>query len=159
LNAQLLRDASKRARSTSNEIHGVTSQSTEEIDAERESAAICAVWAGTLWIPKALVGKLAGVDNVSVDRWLDVQKIFSLQLDGKRYLPRYAFDERWQPLDSIRQVTDVFGAAYSSLALAIWFETPSLFLDNARPRDLVTKDAQLLVACAQDCVANEHYAG
>jgi hypothetical protein len=139
LNAQLLRDASKRARSTSNEVHGVTSQSTEEIDAERESAAICAVWAGTLWIPKALVGKLAGVDNVSVDRWLDVQKIFSLQLDGKRYLPRYAFDERWQPLDSI--------------------ETPSLFLDNARPRDLVTKDAQLLVACAQDCVANEHYAG
>jgi hypothetical protein len=159
LNAQLLREASKRARSTANKILGVMTKSTEELEAERQSDAIRAVWAGTLWIPKALLGKLAGVDDALVDRWLDAHKLFSLQLDGKHYLPRYAFDERWQPLDAIRQVTRVFGAAYSSLALAMWFETPSLFLDNAKPRDLVTKDAQLLVACAQDCLTNEHYAG
>jgi hypothetical protein len=159
LSAQLLRDASKRARSAANEILGATSRSTEELEADRQSAAIRAVWAGTLWIPKALLGKLAGVDDASVDRWLDAGKLLSLQLDGKHYLPRYAFDDQWQPLDAIRQVTHTFGTAYGSLALAMWFETPSLFLDNAKPRDLVTKDAQLLVACAQDCLINEHYAG
>jgi hypothetical protein len=150
---------SKRARSAATTILGRMSESAEELEAERQSEAICAVWAGTLWIPKALVGQLAGVPAASVDRWLEAHELFSLQLDGKQYLPRYAFDERWQPLDSIRKVTRVFGAAYSSLALAIWFETPSLFLEKARPRDLVTKDAQLLIACAQDCVTNEHYAG
>jgi hypothetical protein len=140
-------------------ILGVMSQSTEELEAKRQNEAIRAVWAGTLWIPKGLLGKLARVDDALVDRWLDAHKLFSLQLDGNDYLPRYAFDERWQPLDAIRQVIHVFGVAYSSLALAMWFETPSVFLDNAKPRDLITEDAQLLVACAQDCLSNEHYAG
>jgi hypothetical protein len=135
------------------------SQPLEGLEAKRRSEVIRAVWAGTVWIPKGLLGKLAGVDDALVDRWLDAHKLSSLQLDGKHYVPRYAFGERWQPLDAIRHVTHAFGAACSGLALAMWFETPSVFLDNAKPRDLVTKDAQLLVACAQDCLSNEHYAG
>jgi hypothetical protein len=94
-----------------------------------------------------------------VIEWLVERKLFSLELERQTFLPRYAFDEHWLPIDAIAQVIHVFGQTYSNIDVAAWFESPSKFLDNARPRELLTKDAALIVACARDCFSNEHYAG
>jgi hypothetical protein len=135
------------------------SNSTEELEAERQTRAIREVFSGTVWIPRHHLARLAGVDAATVDQWIGERKLFALRLDGRVYLPRYAFNAQWQPLDVVGQVIGVFGDSYSSMALAIWFENASSFLDDAKPRELVERDSALIIACAKDCFSNEHYAG
>jgi hypothetical protein len=76
--------------------------------------------------------------------WIRLGRTFSVKYAGKEYFPRYAFDERYQPLPVIGDVLAVFGELADPWRIAAWFHFPSPWLvtrDERGARNVAPKDA------------------
>ena len=134
-------------------------ESTELLAAQLETKAIASVWSGTVWIPRLQLAEFARTSVAAIDKWVADGRLFGLTLDGESYFPRYALDERYQPMDVISHVLRIFQGENSNMSVAAWFESTSGFLRGARPRELVSIDSDLVVAAARNSLENERYAG
>lgn len=107
------------------------------------------------WLPANIVSRRGGsgaeVKNPSglANRWKRTKKIFAVTIDGKDLYPAYALDIGGQPLPLIKKIIELFGETKTPWALAAWFGSPNSWLNNAKPKDLLTSNPKRVLEAAQ----------
>jgi hypothetical protein len=92
-------------------------------------------------------------------RWRKEGRIFGVTYRdatkrAKTYFPAFQFDDHLQPLDAVARVLEVFAPhPMTEWEIALWFTTPSGWLDDRRPADLLHEDPGAVVASAEHEVA------
>ncbi len=121
--------------------------------AKLESKAIDAIFAGTEWLTADELGRQhnpnARNPHSVVSRWRTASRIFGVEKAGKTLFARYQFDELWEPRPAVGEVLAVF-KDYSPLRIASWFESTNSMLDAKRPRSLLARIPQKVIAAARD---------
>lgn len=107
---------------------------------------------GTRWLTAAEFAELAGLAideaGLRLKRWEDEGALFTLTRREVLRVPEYLLGSDHQPLPV---AADVIRALrhYNPKSLAIWFESTASHLDGRRPRDLIKKEPQLVLAAAR----------
>lgn len=119
------------------------------------SKAVAAVINGTEWLTARTVGKRLdpeATDSLAVtNQWKKESRIFAIELAGQPLYPAYLFDETGNPIHEVAEILGVF-AGYSPFRIAAWFESTCGMLHGKRPREVLTSNAQAVVAAAKDHV-------
>ncbi|MGJ7511303.1 hypothetical protein [Variovorax sp. GT1P44] len=119
---------------------------------ELERRAIEAVMKGTQWLTGAEIGRLVNptVVNVrsTVNRWQANGRIFGIDHRGTKLYPAYAFDATWQPLPAVQEILRVL-TDFSAFKIASWFESTNSALNSRRPRLVVARDPDAVLAAAK----------
>jgi hypothetical protein len=120
---------------------------------ELERRAIEAIMNGSEWRSAAEIGRLLDPEAVNphaaVSRWQASGRIFGIDHRGRKMYPAYIFDATWQPLPAVKKVLSTL-ADYSPFKLAAWFESTNSSLGGRRPRELVARDPDAVLAAAKD---------
>lgn len=75
-----------------------------------------------------------------IKRHRDAHRLVSVTVQGEAYVPGLLLDDIAEPLTGIEQVlAPLVEAGMDSWAVWVWLDTPSGWLDGARPADLLTK--------------------
>lgn len=82
------------------------------------------------------------------NRWKRSGKIFAIPLEGKDLYPSYALDIGGQPLALIKKIIVLFGETKTPWSLAVWFGSPNSWLDNKKPKDLLTSSPERVLEAA-----------
>lgn len=107
-----------------------------------------AVLHGTQWLTAFEVEELV--------QWEAQGLIFAIARDGEHLFPRYALGDDVRPLRVVADILVVL-KEYSSEHVASWFESTSKFLGGRRPREIVAKDPQRVLAAARYAIDTERY--
>jgi hypothetical protein len=125
------------------------------VDAQRaalEQRAIEAVFSGTEWLTAEQAGRLrdpaARNPHAAVGRWRAQGKLFAIPKGGVLYVPRYAFDEGFEPQPVVAEVLAAL-AGLSPYRVASWFESVNGRLGGRRPRELVATDPAAVLQAAR----------
>ncbi len=115
-----------------------------------------AVLEGAPWLTAAQIADLAGFSasnpSAQPNRWKRDGLIFALQLKGTDYYPGYALDPDggYRPRKALGPILGAFGPAKDAWGLAYWFASANSFLGGQRPQDLLARQADRVLAAAQD---------
>jgi len=121
-----------------------------------------AVLAGTQWLSANELAELAGLPNeisATLNHWQQQKMIFSIQLRGVNYFPRYALDvdKGYQPFEAIFPIIEKLGNRRSGWGIASWFLGANSYLGGSRPQDrLATEPERVIAAAREDCRGIEH---
>lgn len=122
---------------------------------ELEKRSIDAVLQGTEWHTAAEIGRQldpkAANLHATVNRWQHSGRIFGVDHRGRKIYPSYLFDPTWQPLPAVKKVLEILHG-YSPFRVAAWFESTSSALKGKRPREVIARDPEAVVAAAEDHV-------
>lgn len=117
-----------------------------------ERRAIEAVMVGTQWRTAAEIRQLVNPKAVSsrltVSRWQADGRIFGINHRGRKLYPAYAFDATWQPLPGVQAILSVL-TGYSPFRIAAWFESTNSALNGRRPRLVIGRDPDAVLAAAK----------
>ncbi|HVZ44347.1 MAG TPA: hypothetical protein VHA82_11100 [Ramlibacter sp.] len=129
-------------------------------EARLRAEAVRRVLAGAKWVPAADLAAIANVTVQAVMGWKGRGRIFSIQFEGKDWYPLYAIDDTNRPIRELAEVIRLLmhEAGWSSMGLAVWFESTSAFLKGGRPRESLARNAPSVVAAAKDLVGYERNA-
>jgi hypothetical protein len=123
---------------------------------ELEKRAMDAVLQGTEWYTGAEIGqrldaKAANL-HAAVNRWQHSGRIFGIDHRGRKIYPSYLFDATWQPLPAVKKILEIMND-YSPFRVASWFESTNSNLKGKRPREVIARDPDAVMAAAQDHLA------
>ena len=113
----------------------------------REDRAREVILTATQWLSAEHLAAVAKVEVDTIELWTTEKKNFAIYHNERALYPQYAFDENMHPFPVIAQVQGIF-ADFSSLSLAAWFESTSSFLRGKRPRELVARAPDQVLAWA-----------
>ena len=117
---------------------------------------------GAQWLTAAQIAELANLGQgnpaATVNRWKQQRRMFAIRRDGRDYFPRYALGPDFRPARAVAEVMKVL-SHYDADGLAGWFESTSSFLGGKRPREVLAKDPDRVIECAQNTLEAEQYAG
>jgi hypothetical protein len=83
-------------------------------------------------------------------RWIVDGRVLSIDVGGQRWLPMFQFDpQTLQARRGIEQVIGELRGAYDEAELVQWFATPSTWLADARPAEVIAGDPAAVVAAAR----------
>lgn len=92
-----------------------------------------------------------------VGNWKRQGRVFSVELDGLEYFPRYEFDATLCPLPVIREILSAFGEVADTWTLAAWLHYPSAWLvardeqgvRNVAPKDCLSRPVEVIAAATK----------
>jgi hypothetical protein len=129
---------------------------------ELQARAREAIWSGTQWLStEEIVGRAplgAQVSAALLLQWEAQARIFSLEREGRRVYPLYAFDGDFTPRPVIQEVLATLSSPRPRAAAA-FFESTSRFLAGRRPRELVASEPGRVTAHARDNREWEEFCG
>lgn len=123
---------------------GKINMAVPAIEARMLAKAVDLVMGGTSWLAVAEMPSKAGP---LLAGWLAQGRIFALEQQGVQRFPSYAFDSTGEPVPVLKEVLNAL-AGRSPFQIAAWFESPSVYLDAKRPRELLEQDGPAVVMAA-----------
>lgn len=85
--------------------------------------------------------------NLLAHVWAREGRIFGLPGGGSILFPAYAFDASGKPVPALKAILTVL-RDMSAFSIAAWFESPSSTLGGMRPRELLNRDSDKVLAAA-----------
>ncbi|MGJ7497323.1 hypothetical protein ACSFA8_19870 [Variovorax sp. RT4R15] len=120
--------------------------------ADLEMRALEAIMNGAEWLSAAEIGRKLDPDaanpHAAVSRWLQNKQVFAIDHRGKKMYPGYLFGETWRPIPEVKKVLSIL-ADYSPFRLASWFESTNATLQGKRPRELLKRNAKVVIEAAE----------
>ena len=98
----------------------------------------------------ALYGSKARNRSALAARWRSDKKIFAVQRGGRFLYPAFQFDAQGLPRKVISKVLAALGDAVGGWQTALWFVTPSGWLDGEKPVDLLDRKPDAVLDAAAD---------
>lgn len=111
------------------------------------------------WLTAAQVAELAGFSTTNPsaqpNRWKKDGLIFAIRHQGNDYFPAWALDAQanYRPSKHLAPVLCAFGEKKDGWGLAYWFAAVNSMLGGKRPQDMLGVAPQLVLAAAQDEMA------
>jgi hypothetical protein len=109
-----------------------------------------AILGGTEWLIAADIARLTkrskSNPNALANRWKNEGKVFAIRYEGVERYPRYAFNDRLEPLPVIAEVLQLFGKDTDPWKIAAWFESANAWLDSKRPREVLDEPQRVIAA-------------
>lgn len=113
---------------------------------------------GTKWLDSATVevhARHAMADSITdlcdpnllAHQWAREGRIFGILGGGSILFPAYAFDASGEPVPALKAILTVL-RGMSAFSIAAWFESPSSTLGGMRPRELLNRDGDKVLAAA-----------
>jgi hypothetical protein len=84
-------------------------------------------------------GPSSRVDDAN--RWKQAGRIFAVSYRDQDRFPRYALDDTFRPISGLESVLRLFGSI-NPWRIAVWFESANAWLDNQRPRQLLSDEPE-----------------
>jgi hypothetical protein len=123
-------------------------------DSKPRVDSILAILENSEWLTaKEIVkrGKLSPSNlTAPVNRWKQEGKIFAVPYEDQDRFPRYGLNEIFWPIPALESVLKLLGPI-SPWRIAVWFESTNAWLDNHRPRELLSNEPEKVLSAA------EHY--
>jgi hypothetical protein len=138
-------------------LQGAVLQPLDLRKARMAAQAMRDIFAGTEWLTADQVGTNATFGTVpgsndprkagatKANRWKNEGKIFAIQRDGKDWYPRYQFDVSMMPIPLMKTIIQEFGDV-PRIEIAAWMESPNIYLNGKRPREVVATDSRAILA-------------
>ena len=147
------------ARLVESLLEGVAMRGPDMKLARMQANAIRAIVTNCEWLTAEQIGELGGFSNTNfsapANRWKNERKLFAIEYDGQDRFPRYALDENYRPLPTVKTVLGILGEI-SSWRIAAWFESTNAWLDNRRPREVLAREPQKVIDAAHEYLSNAH---
>lgn len=111
------------------------------------------------WLTAAQIAEVAGFStsnpSAQPNRWKRDGRIFAIRHHGTDYYPEYALDPKtgYRPREAMARILGTFAGTKDEWAIAAWFASVNSFLGGRRPLDLLARSPGLVVAAAEDEVA------
>jgi len=88
----------------------------------------------------------------AIKEWEADQRIFSIDHDGCRSFPVYAFPPQGgaSPIPALRDVLSILRPMKDGWGVSFWFITPNGWLGGKRPQDLLSSEPSLVISAARD---------
>jgi hypothetical protein len=85
-------------------------------------------------------------------RWEADHRMFSIDHDGCRFFPVYAFPSQGgaSPIPGLRDVLSVLFPMKDGWGVAFWFISPNGWLGSKRPQDLLCTEPDRVISAAQE---------
>lgn len=105
------------------------------------------------------VAELGGLTTVTacseLDAWVRDGRIFTVEHEGIRYVPRYGLDPSagYRPLPSLAPVIECLAIKKEGWGMAFWFGSSNSYLGGRMPKDVLPKDPQAALDAAKDEIA------
>ncbi len=88
--------------------------------------------------------------------WEAEGRVVSVAFSGARWFPAFQFGDGGEPLPVLRPVLAALSTRLKGeWQKALWFTTPSAWLDGRRPVDLLVSDPESVIAAAERQFAGE----
>lgn len=89
--------------------------------------------------------------SATTQRWKKSGKVFALSYEGKDLYPEYLFDEKndYKPRPVIKAIKDALAEKMGPWQMAFWFICSSNFLGGKSPREVISKDPDLVLKAAK----------
>lgn len=81
--------------------------------------------------------------------WEREGRIFTVDHEGTKHVPRFQFDEKGQPRPAVAGVIRALGGKTSNWGLALWLTANSGWLGGRRPVDLLNSEPERVVQAAE----------
>lgn len=108
------------------------------------------------WLTTQQIALLAGFSasnpSAQPNKWKRDRLTFAIRHRGIDYFPDYGLDPDtgYRPLKAMAGVIEVFGESKDGWGLAYWFSSANSFLGGKRPKDLLAKQPDRVIAAAAD---------
>jgi hypothetical protein len=88
----------------------------------------------------------------AIKEWEAGQRIFSIDHDGCRSFPVYAFPPQGgaSPIPALRDVLSILGPMKDGWGVSFWFISPNGWLGGKRPQELLSTEPSLVISAARD---------
>ena len=117
-----------------------------------QAKALEAVLENSEWLTAEEIGERRKADpsNVvaHVNQWREDGKVFAISYQGKDRFPRYALDDTFRPIPALESVLKLFGSI-DPWRIAVWFESTNAWLNNRRPRQLLSEEPERVQRAAE----------
>jgi hypothetical protein len=126
------------------------------VEARMAAQARGEVLASGQWLTAAQIAELAGFStsnpSAQPNKWKKDGQIFAIRHQGLDYFPAYGLDAKagYRPLKPLAPVLALFADRKDGWGLAYWFESVNSFLAGKRPRDVLAKRPDQVLAAAAD---------
>lgn len=97
-----------------------------------------------------LYGSRAKNKSALAARWRSEGKVFAMEEAGRLVYPAFQFDPQGRPRPIIADVLAALGTRVGPWQVALWFVSPSGWLDGARPIDRLDDDGESVLDAARD---------
>ncbi|MHC8350962.1 hypothetical protein ACYZT7_16890 [Pseudomonas sp. RT4P38] len=90
--------------------------------------------------------------SLALMRWETDHRIFSINHDGCRYFPVYAFPSQGgaSPIPGLRDVISVLCPMKDGWGVSFWFISPNGWLGGKRPQDLLSTEPDRVISAAHE---------
>jgi hypothetical protein len=133
-------------------LGGVKLRTLDIRRAQKQAKALEAVLENSEWLTAEEVGERGkfSPSNLAApaNRWKQEGKIFAIPYQGQDRFPRYGLDEAFRPILALESVLKLLGPI-SPWRIAVWFESSNAWLDNHRPRELLSNEPEKVQHAAE----------
>jgi hypothetical protein len=96
----------------------------------------------------ATAGSRAANRASLANRWRDEGKVFAIRVGEQQLYPAFQFDEHGRPVGTIASVLSAFNGQLTDWQTALWFTTPTGWLGDRRPVDVMSEEPESVIEAA-----------